>query len=40
MTHNQLYSDTVASGAISGDDDDNDDYVVNIVEYGDTSGKQ
>ena len=33
MTHNQLYSDTVASG-----DDDDDD--VNIVEYDDNQGKQ
>ena len=33
MTHNQLYSDTVASG-----DDDDDD--ANIVEYDDNQGKQ
>ena len=37
MTHNQLYSDTVASGD---DDDDDVNIVVNIVEYDDNQGKQ
>ena len=37
MTHNQLYSDTVASGDVV---DDDVNIVVNIVEYDDNQGKQ
>ena len=36
MTHNQLYSDTVASGDVV----DDDDHFVNIVEYDDNQDKQ